>query len=64
MLKDEFRKFTCRRYTVLTTIHYVYDDEKLIECTCSLKEDKKCNGYQSPDRKCPLIAPHSLKDMR
>ncbi len=61
--KEEYRRFNCHRYKVLTDIHYVFNEEnELISASCSLQSCKRCDGYESPERKCPYRYPHALKE--
>lgn len=59
-MREERRMFKCWRYKINTYIHDIYDagpdgKERLVYSNCSIKDQKKCNGMQSPDRRCPLI---------
>lgn len=63
VVKEEYRRFNCYRYKVLTNIVYGYNEnDKLIYSSCSLKEEKHCDGYESPQRKCPYYLPHLLTE--
>lgn len=61
--KEERRRFNCHRYKILTDITYGYDKNgNLVYADCSIMERKHCQGYESPDRKCPYRYPHLLKE--
>ena len=61
--KEEYHRFNCHKYKILTDIVYGYNsNDELIFTQCSLKDKKHCDGYESPNRKCPLAFPHLLKD--
>lgn len=61
--KEEYHRFNCHKYKILTNIIYGYNkNDELIYAQCSLKDEKHCDGYESPERKCPYRYPHSLKD--
>ena len=63
IFKEEYKRFNCHRYKVLTYITYGYDkNNNIIYAHCSLQDDKNCNGYESPERKCPYRYPIDLKD--
>ena len=63
IVREEYRRFNCYKYKILTNITYGYDkDDNLIYSSCSIKEQKHCNGYELSDRICPYFHPHCLKD--
>lgn len=60
---EEHRRFNCHKYKIFTYITYGYDkNQNIIFARCSLQDDKHCNGYESPERKCPYRYPIGLRD--
>lgn len=61
--REEYKRFNCHRYKVLSNITYGYDkNDDLIYADCSLQQIKHCDGYESPERKRPYRYPISLKE--
>ena len=62
-ITEEYRRFNCHKYKVLTDITYRYNEaHELIYADCSLEHSKRCNGYEPSGRRCPYRYPHSLKE--
>lgn len=50
--KEEYHRFHYHKYKILTNIIYGYNkNDELIYAQCSLKDEKHCDGYESPGRK-------------
>ena len=61
--REEYRRFNCHRYKVLTDITYGYNEaDELIYADCSLEYSKRCDGYERTGFRCPYRFPHSLKE--
>ena len=60
-MREEIKKFSCYKYNkILVDVITGYDDNgNVIYSTCSVMrgemKGKRCNGMQSPDRKCPFV---------
>lgn len=60
-MREEFRKFSCYKYNkILVDVVTRYDDAgNVTYSSCSIKDGlvpgKRCDGMQSPGRKCPFV---------